>query len=162
MLEAMNRRGRFARREDDMNTVSRPIRACAAAVTLGLVAAGIVAATVSAGTAPAGFTDQQWNALRLRSEALNQKYHLGASRSVPDREQAVRALRLRSEALNRKYQLGQFAIARPARPSGGFDWGAAGIGAAATLGAVFAAVGIAAGTRRHRGGHDGPVVSRTS
>jgi hypothetical protein len=63
---------------------------------------------------------------------------------------AMRALMLRSEALDRKYHLGRYAVAPLARQSGGFDWGDAGIGAAAILGLVLFAGGAVLGTRKRR------------
>lgn len=146
-----------------MNTVTRKIWAVVAAATLGFAVAGIFAGALTAGTrVPQGYTAQQWKALQLRSDALNRKYHLGAYRKVSaDSPQAERALMLRSVALNRKYHLGSYAV-RTTRQSGGFDWGDAGIGSAATLGLVLAAVGVSVGTRRFRGAQQGPAISRTS
>jgi len=74
----------------------------------------------------------------------------------------VRAVMLRSDALNRKYHLGRYAVTSATRQSGGFDWGDAGIGSAATLGLVLTAMAVTAGARRYRGVHHNPVVSRTS
>ncbi len=86
------------------------------ASTIGRIAA--VLATVSALTALAGvaqagtsrppsMSQAEYQALMLRSEALNQEYGLGPQRAVPQGMTAAdRALMLRSEALNRKYGLG--------------------------------------------------------
>ena len=62
---------------------------------------------VSAAGAPASDAHQ---ALRLRSEALNQKYGLGVygAQSAPAASASQTFLRLRSEALNRKYGLGAY------------------------------------------------------
>ena len=85
--------------------------------TIGRIAA--VLATVSAltalagvaqaeGSVPQGMTADEYRALMLRSEALNQKYGLGQQRAVPQSMTAAgyRALMLRSEALNQEYGLG--------------------------------------------------------
>jgi hypothetical protein len=133
-----------------MNIVSRKL----SAVVLGATLAGIAAGAVQAGitTVPKGYSPQQWRALELRSEALDQKYHLGAFRIANGYSaQAERALMLRSDGLNRKYHLGRYAIVRPTQQATtGFDWGDAGIGSAATLGLVLAAIGATVGVRRHR------------
>jgi hypothetical protein len=132
-----------------MNIVSRKV----SVVVLGATLGGIAASGVQAGTAtvPRGFSAQEWNAIQLRSEALDQKYLLGAYRIAKgDGAQAERALMLRSDALNRKYHLGRYAIVRQTRQASGFDWGDAGIGSAATLGLVLAAIGATAGARRYR------------
>jgi hypothetical protein len=142
-----------------MNTVTRQIWAVVAAATLGFTLAGLFAGAVLAGPViPQGYTAQQWKALQLRSDALNRKYHLGAYRNVSAGSgQAERALMLRSVALNRKYHLGGYALVRVTR-SGGFDWGDAGIGSAATLGLVLAAVGATAGLRRFRSVEHGRAI----
>jgi hypothetical protein len=146
-----------------MNTVTRQIWAVVAAATLGFTLAGIFAGALLAGTrTPQGYTAQEWKAMQIRSEALNQKYHLGAYRTVSGNSaQAERALMLRSVALNRKYHLGRYAVVRGTQQSG-FDWGDAGIGSAATLGLVLAAVGATAGARRFRSVEHGRAISRTS
>jgi len=67
---------------------------------------------------------------------------------------AMHALMLRSDALNRKYHLGRYAAAPLPRQSGGFDWGDAGIGAAAGLGLVlFAGGAVLAGRKRRTLAH---------
>jgi hypothetical protein len=132
-----------------MNIISRKVSAVVLGATLAGFAAG--AGQSSVGAVPKGYSAQEWNAIQLRSEALDQKYHLGAFRTPKgDSAQAERALMLRSDALNRKYHLGRYAIVRPARQASGFDWGDAGIGSAATLGLVLAAIGATAGARRYR------------
>ena len=134
-----------------MNIVGRNISAVVLAATLGGIAAA--GAQAGPGAIPKGFSAQEWNAIQLRSEALNQKYHLGSYRNTSpsgDSAQAVRAIMLRSDALNRKYHLGRYAVAPPTRQASGFDWTDAGIGSAATLGLVLAAIGVTAGARRYR------------
>ena len=107
----------------------------------------------SVGGVPKGYSAQEWNAIQLRSEALDQKYHLGVYRTANvggDSTQAERALMLRSDALNRKYHLGRYAIVRSTRRASGFDWSDVGIGAAALLGLALLAGGATLGVRRRR------------
>jgi hypothetical protein len=151
MLGRVNRDRDGSTKEGRMNVVSRKISVVVLATTL----AGFAASGAQAGTAavPTGFSVQQWNALELRSQALDRKYHLGAYRPTSmsgDSVQAERALVIRSDALNRKYHLGRYAIARPTRQASGFDWGDAGIGSAVTLGLVLAAIGGTVAARRYR------------
>jgi hypothetical protein len=139
-----------------MTTVTRTVSAVASILILAAVLAGGVQA--GTGNVPQGFSAQEWNALQLRSEALNQKYHLGAYRNAGDSAQAQRAILLRSDALNRKYRLGRYAIPATTRQSSGFDWGDAGIGSAATLGLLLTGIGLAGAARRFRNIHQSPVV----
>jgi hypothetical protein len=78
-----------------------------------LVASAIVALIGSGAAVSGGGGDAQWKkALEARSEALNERYGLGAYAPVAGESLAtfepswMRALRLRSEALNRHYGLG--------------------------------------------------------
>jgi len=50
--------------------------------------------------------------------------------------QWLRALEIRSDALNRKYHLGRYAHVQPVRTGGGFDWGAATVGAGAAAATI--------------------------
>jgi hypothetical protein len=136
--------------------VIRKLSAVAAAAALAGAGAGH--AQAGSGNIPQGFTAQEWNAIQLRSEALNQKYHLGAYSTAGDSAQAERAIMLRSQALDRKYHLGRYALASTSRQSNDFDWGDAGIGSAATLGLVLTGIAVAVGTRRVRGVRHRPVV----
>lgn len=74
----------------------------------------MVATTLDATSEPAWI-----RALRLRSEALNEQYGLGAFeyRTTPaphgDEPAWLRAMRIRSEALNRQYRLGEYASETP-------------------------------------------------
>ena len=132
------------------------------ATTIGRIAA--VLATVSAlvalagvaqaGTSrPASMSRAEYRALMLRSEALNQKYGLGAQAAVPQGTAAAanRALMLRSEALNQTYGLGRQTPAAVtsdvANATRGFAWGAFGIGAAVMFGLAVLAGGSFAGHR---------------
>lgn len=136
-----------------MNTVPQRARTLLAMLALGFTVAAVSASVVQAGpSVPAGFSAQQWKASQVRSEALNRQYHLGAySRSKVDDRAALRALMLRSDALNQKYHLGRYAVPA-ARTGSRFDWGDAGIGAAAAFGLVLVALGLTAIiTRRSRG-----------
>ena len=127
------------------------------ASTIGRIAA--VLATVSALTALAGvaqagvskppsMSKAEQTALRLRSEALNERYGLGPQRAVPQgmTAAAYRALRLRSEALNERYGLGPQKSAavtsQPTNSTRGFAWGAFGIGAAMMAGLALLAGGF--------------------
>jgi len=140
-----------------MSTITQKGRAVVAMLALGLALVGIFAGAALAGSrVPAGYTAADWRADQLRSVGLNQRYHLGTYRTVGTAapQAYLRALMIRSDALNRKYHLGRYAIARAARAvtqqSSGFDWGDAGIGAAATAGLVLVAIGVGAGARRYR------------
>ena len=127
------------------------------ASTIGRIAA--VLATVSALTALAGvaqagtsrppsMSQAEYQALMLRSEALNQEYGLGPQSAVPQGMTAAeyRALMLRSEALNQEYGLGKQKAAavtsQPTNPTRGFAWGAFGIGAAVMFGLALLAGGF--------------------
>jgi hypothetical protein len=127
------------------------------ASTIGRIAA--VLATVSALTALAGvaqagtsrppsMSKAEYQALMLRSEALNRTYGLGPQRAVPKGMTAAkyRALMLRSEALNQKYGLGKQKAAavtsQPTNSTRGFAWGAFGIGAAVMFGLALLAGGF--------------------
>jgi hypothetical protein len=127
------------------------------ASTIGRIAA--VLATVSALTALAGvaqagtsrppsMSKAEYQALMLRSEALNRTYGLGPQRAVPQGMTAAeyRALMLRSEALIQKYGLGKQKAAavtsQPTNSTRGFAWGAFGIGAAVMFGLALLAGGF--------------------
>ena len=124
------------------------------ASTIGRIAA--VLATVSALTALAGvaqagtsrppsMSQAEYQALMLRSEALNQEYGLGPQSAVPQGMTSAeyRALMLRSEALNQEYGLGKQKAAavtsQPTNSTRGFAWGAFGIGAAVMFGLALLA-----------------------
>jgi hypothetical protein len=65
---------------------------------------------------PAAMSKAEYQALALRSEALNEHYRLGRWKGVPAGMSAseYQALMIRSEALNKKYSLGTSgAAARP-------------------------------------------------
>jgi hypothetical protein len=125
------------------------------------VLAGIAALTTLSGVAeaatskPAGMSKAQYQALALRSEALNQHYRLGEWKGMPAGMTAseYRTLMIRSEALNKKYGLGTSATAAARTPAGsseGFAFSAFGIGAGAMLGLVLLAAGVIARSRYTR------------
>jgi hypothetical protein len=127
------------------------------ASTIGRIAA--VLATVSALTAlagvaqagtsrPSSMSKAEFRALMLRSEALNQKYGLGAQGAVPQGVTAAeyRALMLRSQALNTRYGLDKQTTSavtpQPTNSTRDFAWGAFGIGAAVMFGLALVAGGF--------------------
>jgi hypothetical protein len=132
-----------------MNTTTR--RHTIAALLSVIGALLILGGTAQAATSkPAGMSNAEYRALMFRSEALNEKYHLGTYSAVPQgmTAAAYRALVLRSEALNQRYRLGAFAPAtRVVTAAAGFSWSAFGIGAAAMLGLVLLASGALVGGR---------------
>jgi hypothetical protein len=112
-----------------------------------VVAASAAGAALAAGNTPAGYTAQEWRAEVLRSQGMDARYGLGTRRTW------LEALRIRSEALDRKYHLGRYAVASVAQSTPGFRWGDAGIGAAGALGALLIAAACVSGARRYRGAH---------
>jgi hypothetical protein len=123
-------------------------------VRIAAVLATVSALTALAGVAQAGtsrppsMSKAEYRALMLRSDALNQKYGLGAQRAVPQGMTAAeyRALMLRSEALNKTYGLDKQKAAavtsQPTNSTRGFAWGAFGIGAAVMFGLALLAGGF--------------------
>ncbi|HJR95206.1 MAG TPA: hypothetical protein VJ807_07185 [Gaiellaceae bacterium] len=90
-----------------------------------LVALAIVALIGSGAAVSRGEGDAQWSkALEARSEALNERYGLGAYAPVARGSETtsepswMRALRLRSEALNRIYGLGVWEFKKSPAPLG--------------------------------------------
>jgi hypothetical protein len=130
----------------------------AALLTLIAALVFLVAPAPAANSRPAGMTWAEYQALMLRSQALNEKYGLGAAAAGKPAAMSwpeYRALMLRSRALNQKYGLAGFSAAtQPQAPTvvgnEGFAWGDFGLGAAAMLGLVLVAGGIAAGRRLPR------------
>jgi hypothetical protein len=114
----------------------------------------------AANSKPAGMSNDEYRAVMIRSEALNERYGLGESKGVPQGMTAAeyRSMRIHGEALNKKYGLGRWSKAAatttsartPTISSGGFAWGAFGIGAVAMLGLVLLAAGVLAGSRYTR------------
>ena len=93
---------------------------------------------------PPGMTNSEYQALMLRSEALNEANGLGPQSAAPRGMTGAeyRALMLRSEALDNEYGRGTRTAAavtsQPTTPPG-FAWGAFGIGAAAMFGLALLA-----------------------
>jgi hypothetical protein len=82
-----------------------------AVVLAAIVALAAVTGVAQAATSkPTGMSKAEYRALMIRSEAINQKYHLGNWKSVPQgmTPAEYRALVVRSEALNEKYRLGNW------------------------------------------------------
>ena len=148
---------------------------------LGLVAGlALFGAVVAAGQAarPAGMSPAEYQALMIRSQALNELYGGGAQQgmspaeyraliirskamnvlyksAVPNRPapETLRADRIRGEELNRLYGSGGAAVAPVTTVQGnGFDWADAGIGAGVALGLVLIFMaGLTVVGRRFRG-----------
>jgi hypothetical protein len=127
-----------------------------AALLTAVAALAFFAGSVQAANSrPAGITKAEYRALMLRSEALNEKYHLGiwANKPAAIGWENYRALVLRSKALNAKYGLGGAHVVARTPPAvtvaeNGFVWGDFAIGAAGMLGLVLVATGVFATSRR--------------
>jgi hypothetical protein len=138
------------------SSTSHSIAVVLAGIALLAALSGVARAATS-NSKPAGMSEAEYRALMVRSEALNQKYRLGAWKNVPAGMTApqYRALMIRSEALNKQYGLGRWSTSAAAQaPNGkshGFAWGAFGIGAVAMLGLTLLAAGAIAGRRYTRG-----------
>jgi hypothetical protein len=133
----------------------RHIHRVAALLTAVAALAFFAGSVQAANSRPAGITKAEYRALMLRSEALNEKYHLGiwANKPAAMGWQEYRALVLRSKALNAKYGLGGAHVVASTPPAvtvakNGFVWGDFAIGAAAMLSLVLVATGVFAATRR--------------
>lgn len=87
-----------------------------------------------AGQKPAELTTRQWQAELARGDALNERYGLGAYADSAD--------------------ISTVATSAPQRvvsvAAGGFDWGAAGIGAGAAIGFALLAMGMMVAVRQTR------------
>jgi len=118
-----------------------------AAVSVMVALAGVAQAGTSR---PQGMSQASYRAQLLRSEALNERYGLGAQRAVTQGMTAAAygALMLRSEALNAKYGLDRRDAAsvgsHRASSSPGFAWGAFGIGAVGMFGLALLAGAVVA------------------
>jgi hypothetical protein len=87
-----------------------------------------------AGPKPAALTTQQWQAELARGDALNERYGLGAHADSGDTSPVT------TSALERVVSVA----------AGGFDWGAAGIGAGAAIGLALVATGMVVIVRQTR------------
>ena len=118
---------------------SKLVHALALAAMVALLAVPIAAAAQK----PLTGTEAEIAAIMARGQALNQLHGLGAY-SRPTKAE-VRALMLRGAALNQLYGLGANRVASPS-----FEWRDAGIGSAATLGALLLGLAAAVTFRRRR------------
>jgi hypothetical protein len=133
-----------------------------------IVAVAVVAAALGLGSAlgappPTGMSAQEYEALVIRSQALNDLY--GEPEVTSQYKAMVRADRIRGEAMNRLARSGVFLTApavpsdtAPAVPSDavagdGFDWADFAIGLAAMLGVVLLAGALAGATLYARRGN---------
>jgi hypothetical protein len=124
-----------------------------AAIVVAIPALAVAGVAQAATSRPATMSKAEYRALVVRSEALNQKYHLGQWQGVPQgmTPSEHRALVIRGEALNKQYGLGKWSKAsatQSASPTNGFSWGAFGIGAVATFGLVLVGTGVVVGSRQ--------------
>jgi hypothetical protein len=131
-----------------------------AAIVVAIAALAVAGVAQAATSRPAAMSKAEYRALVIRSEALNQKYHLGQWQGVPQgmTPSEYRALVVRGEALNKQYGLGKWSKAsatQSASSTQGFSWGAFGIGAVAMLGLVLVGIGVIAGNRQR---HNAPSV----
>jgi len=81
------------------------------AATFAVIAAAFILLVPSAF---AGTNNPATQALMLRGDALNQRYHLGVYQSSAASPAAVHALMERSAALNERYHLGTYGQTSPA------------------------------------------------
>jgi hypothetical protein len=131
-----------------------------AAIVVAIAALAVAGVAQAATSRPAAMSKAEYRALVIRSEALNQKYHLGQWKGVPQgmTPSEYRALVIRGEALNKQYGLGKWSKASATQSTSstqGFSWGAFGIGAVAMLGLVLVGIGVIAGNRQR---HNAPSV----
>jgi hypothetical protein len=124
-----------------------------AAIVVAIAALAVAGVAQAATSRPAAMSKAEYRALVIRSEALNQKYHLGTWKAVPQgmTPTEYRALVIRGEALNKQYGLGKWSKAsatQSASSTNGFSWGAFGIGAVAMLGLVLLGTGVVVGSRQ--------------
>ena len=118
------------------------LRVLAVALLAALLAVPLASAAKQSTTA-SGRSTQEIRAMNLRGLALDRIYHLGPYAVRPSKQE-LRALNLRGLALDRIYHLGPYASAT--RSS--FQWGDAGIGSAATLGAILLGLAAVLAVRR--------------
>ena len=151
-----------------MNGRIRIGTAITAAAAMLALAGSAVAQT---GQQPQSVSAQQSSGDAARGDALNKRYHLGkyspAALAGPKpaalTTQQWQAQLARGNALNERYGLGAYAdtadisVAAASGPqrvvsvaAGGFDWGAAGIGAGAAIGLALVATGMAFMVRHTR------------
>jgi hypothetical protein len=124
-----------------------------------IVAVAVIAAALGLGSAlgatpPTGMSAQEYKALVIRGQALNDLY--GAPEVTSQYKAMVRADRIRGEAMNRLAKSGVFT-ASPVRSDtvagDGFDWADFAIGLGAMFGFVLLAGALAGATLYARRGH---------
>jgi hypothetical protein len=141
--------------------------AIAAATAMFALGGSAVAQT---GPQPQGMSAQQYAGLVARGDALNKLYHLGkyspgalaGPKPTALTAEQWQAELARGDALNERYGLGAYAdsgdvpavTSAPQRvvsvAAGGFEWGAAGIGAGAAIGLALLATGMVVIVRQTR------------
>jgi hypothetical protein len=124
-----------------------------------IVAVAVIAAVLGLGSAlgatpPTGMSAQEYKALAIRSQALNDLY--GEPEVTSQYKAMVRADRIRGEAMNRLAKSG--VLTAPPVPSetvagDGFDWTDFAIGLGAMFGFVLLAGALAGATLYVRRGH---------
>lgn len=120
------------------------VRRTLAALAIGAVLAGATATAASAGV-PEGMTTAAYQALHIRSEALNNLYGNAVTRLSPD---ALNALAVRSEGLNSYGKTLQASTpVASTSASTSFAWDDFGIGMAAAFGLVLLTGGLAVAVR---------------
>ena len=120
------------------------VRRTLAALAIGAVLAGETATAASAGV-PEGTTKAAYQALHIRSEALNKLHGNAVTRLSPD---VFNALAVRSEGLNRYGKTLQASTpVASTSASTSFAWDDFGIGMAAAFGLVLLTGGLAVAVR---------------
>ena len=120
------------------------VRRTLAALAIGAVLAGGTATAAPAGV-PEGMTKAEYQALHIRSEALNNLYGNAVTRLSPD---AFNALAVRSEGLNSYGKTLQASTpVASTSASTSFAWDDFGIGMAAAFGLVLLTGGLAVAVR---------------
>jgi hypothetical protein len=122
-------------------------------VVVAVIAAALDAGSVLAATPPTGISAQEYKALVIRGQALNDLY--GEPEVTSQYKAMVRADRIRGEAMNRLAKSGVFTA--PPVPSDtvagdGFDWTDFAIGLGAMFGFVLLAGALAGATLYARRG----------
>ncbi len=123
-------------------------------VAVAVIAAAFGLGSVRGATPPTGMSAQEYKALVIRSQALNDLY--GEPEVTSQYKAMVRADRIRGEAMNRLAKSGVFTA--PPAPSDtvagdGFDWTDFAIGLGAMFGFVLLAGALAGATLYARRGH---------
>jgi hypothetical protein len=123
-------------------------------VVVAVIAAALGLGSALGATPPTGMSAQEYKALVIRSQALNDLY--GEPEVTSQYKAMVRADRIRGEAMNRLAKSG--VLTAPPVPSetvagGGFDWTDFAIGLGAMFGFVLLAGALAGATLYARRGH---------